>query len=283
MESLPQHEATIQQWVDPHQLKNINSVWVKDGRQVITEEAERICEIIWSLHDPPIYGHPGISQTMDFVEQHYWWPGLHKEVSNYVWGCGDCQRHKVNNQPTKAPLQPIYPTTEMKPFEVVAMDFITKLPPSDSYNSILTITNHSCTKMVHFIPCCKVITAKETAQLFLETVFRHYDLPHKIISDWDPWFMSKFLKELCQVLGIQQNLSSTYHPWMDRQFKHNNQWVETYLCFFVNHQQDDWASYLPIAEFTHNNWKSETMKQTPFFLLMGYHPCADGHDAHNGA
>jgi hypothetical protein len=68
------------------------------------------------------YGHPGISRTTDFVERRYWWPNLRKDVADYVRGCGDCQRHKVNNQPTKAPLQPIYPSPEAKPFEVITVD-----------------------------------------------------------------------------------------------------------------------------------------------------------------
>lgn len=77
--------------------------------------------LIQSLHDPPTYGHPGISRTMDFVEQSYWWPGLHRDVADYVQGCGECQCHKVNNCPTRAPLQPIHPTMDVQPFEVVAM------------------------------------------------------------------------------------------------------------------------------------------------------------------
>jgi hypothetical protein len=40
---------------------------------------------------------------------------------------------------------------------------------------------------------------------------------------------------------------------MDGQLERNNQWVETYLRFFVNHQQDKWAEYLPLAEFAHNS------------------------------
>ena len=90
--------------------------------------------------------------------------------------------------------------------------------------------------------------------------------------------MSRFTKELCRTLGIQQNISTASHPQTDGQSECNNQWVETYLHFFINHQQDNWAAYLPITQFTHNNWRSKTMKETPFFFLMGYHPCADGHD-----
>jgi hypothetical protein len=53
--------------------------------------------------------------------------------------------------------------------------------------------------------------------------------------------------------------------------------VETYLRFFVNHQQNNWVEYLPLAKFAHNNWRSETTWESPFFLLMGYHPRADWH------
>ena len=133
-------------------------------------------------------------------------------MAEYVRGCGDCQRHKVNNRPTKAPLQPIYPQDNTTPFEVVALDFITKLPNSSGYDSILTITDQGCTKMAHFIPCREAITAEETARVFLEGIVRRYGLPGKIISDRDPRFTSKFVQELCRTLGIQQNISSAYHP-----------------------------------------------------------------------
>ena len=42
---------------------------------------------------------------------------------------------------------------------------------------------------------------------------------------------------------------------------------------------DDWALHLPMVQFTHNNWPSDTTRKSPFFLLMGYNPCADWHNA----
>ena len=158
--------------MDPHRLKYIDGQWTKDSRRVITSPLEERRAIIASCHDAPAYGHPGIARTIDFMEQSYWWPGLRHDVAKYVQGCGECQRHKVNNRLTKAPLQPIYPRDDATPFAVVALDFITKLPPSNGYDSILTITDQGCTKMTHFVPCNKVITAEETARIFLETIVR---------------------------------------------------------------------------------------------------------------
>src|SRR5258708_25689439 len=108
---------------------------------------------------------------------------MHKEIMEVVQGCAECQRHKINNRPMKAPLQPIYPKPEVLPFDTIALDFITKLPESKGSDSILTIMDHDCTKAAVFIPCREEISAEETAVLYLQHMFLRYGLPSKIISD----------------------------------------------------------------------------------------------------
>ena len=270
-----QDEETLKKWVDPHRLKRIEGTWYKDGRRVVTGDQHERRRIIQAHHDPPVHGHPGISRTNKMVERYYWWPGLRQEVMDYVKGCADCQRIKVNNRPTKAPLQPIFPKPEATPFETIALDFITKLPEADDCDSILTITDHDCSKAAIFIPCREEISAEGTAALYVKHVFSRFGLPARIISDRDPRFASKFTRELCQILGIEQNISTAYHPRTDGQSERTNQWLEQYLRFWVNERQDNWTQYLPMAEFTHNNWPNESTRESPFNILMGYNPRAD--------
>jgi hypothetical protein len=106
-------------------------------------------------------------------------------------------------------------------------------------------------------------------------VSRTIGLPRKVISDRDPRFVSKFMQEVCRITGIERNPSTAYHPRTDGQSERSNQWVETAIRFISDHHQTNWAPYLPIAQFAHNNWPSETTRKSPFFLLMGYHPRAD--------
>ena len=114
-------------------------------------------------------------------------------------------------------MTPIFPEPRANPFEVIALDFITKLPKSQKYDLILTITDHDCSKASLFIPCTEDITAEGVAELFVKRVFRYYRLPQKIISNRDPRFTSKFARELCHLLSIKQNVSTAYHPRTDRQ------------------------------------------------------------------
>src|SRR5882762_4452479 len=197
-----------------------------------------------------------------------------KDVEDYVKGCAQCQQNKVNTQGVKAQYHPITTTAEALPFQTIALDFITKLPKSKGYDTILMITNQGCTKMALFILCNEEITAEQMAYQYLINVFNQFGLPMKVISDRDTRFTSKFIKDLCKRLGIAQNISTAYHPRTDGQSKRTNQWLEQYLRFWTNVKQTDWATYLPIAEFAHNSWYSETTRTSPFRSLMGYNPRA---------
>ena len=134
------------------------------------------------------------------------------EIQEYVQGCGECQRNKVNTHQTHAALHPIFPTPRALPFETVAMDFIVKLPLLNGYDSILMITDHDCLKAAIFILCNKAISVEEVVGLYLKHMFKCFRLPRKIISDHDLRFAGKFMKNLCQTLGIKQNMSTAFHP-----------------------------------------------------------------------
>ena len=114
------------------------------------------------------------------------------------------------------------------------MDFITDLPKSKGYDTILTIVDQGCSKATKFIPCNKEITGEGVAELYLQHLFPWYGIPKQIIFDRDPRFTGNFVKALCKAMGIKQNLSTAFHPRTDGQSEHMNQWIETYLRQFIN-------------------------------------------------
>ena len=48
--------------------------------------------------------------------------------------------------------------------------------------------------------------------------------------------------------------------------------MEVYLQAFVNFEQNDWARFLPMAEFTYNNANNASTGFTPFKRNCGYYP-----------
>ena len=147
------------------------------------------------------------------------------------------------------------------------MDFIVNLPLSNSYDTILTITD-TFSKASIFIPCNKTTDAENTALLYATYILPHYGLPSHIISDRD----HRFTKELCRILQVEQNISMAYHPQMDGQSERTNQRLEQYLRIFINYHQNDWDQWLPLAQYTLNAWPNATTGKAPFEIIMGHIP-----------
>jgi Integrase zinc binding domain len=141
--------------------------------------------VLHRFHDHIATGHPGITKTLATTGLHYWWPGMKDFITQYIKGCATCQMTKVNTHLSKPALFPITTDPTALPFQVIALDFVTDLPTSQGYDSILTVTDHDCSKASFLIPCNKTITAEETAELYARTIVPHYGLPTRIISDRD--------------------------------------------------------------------------------------------------
>jgi transposase InsO family protein len=114
------------------------------------------------------------------------------------------------------------------------MDFITDLPIVRAKNSILVVFDR-LTKMAHFTPCSKSITAKEIAQLILDRIVRLHGLLEEIVSDRGPQFASKFWRRLFKLLGVDIRLSSAFHLETNGQTERKNQTLEQYLRCTVNY------------------------------------------------
>ena len=97
-------------------------------------------------------------------------------------------------------------------------------------------------------------------------------MPREIISDRDTRFTSHFWRELCDLLEIQQGLSTAFHPQSDGQTERVNRILEDMLRHYVNPLLDDWDEHLDAVEFAVNNAWQASIRTTPFFLNYGLHP-----------
>jgi len=225
--------------------------------------------LIAKHHDPPQAGHGGTAKTTELISRRYDWPKIREDIKRFIKNCDKCQRTKVVRHVPYGLLQ----SNEApdRPSKSIAMDFITDLPKSEGYDTILEVIDR-LTKMSHFIPCSKNLDPRQFANLFMKEIVRLQGLPHNIITDRGTQFTSALWKETTGKLGIERSLSTEFHPQTDGQTERTNAILEQYLRAYINYQQDDWCGYLPLAEFGYNNGYQETIKNTPFFANYGINP-----------
>ena len=71
------------------------------------------------------------------------------------------------------------------------MDFITWLPPSNTYIVIMVIIDRLL-KFVHFIPMKADYNSKQVAETFIANIVKLHAIPKSIVSNKNKIFMSQF-------------------------------------------------------------------------------------------
>ena len=50
------------------------------------------------IHQALYFGHPGYQKTITTSRKQYFWPGMKKDMAEYIFGCMKCQQVKVEHQ-----------------------------------------------------------------------------------------------------------------------------------------------------------------------------------------
>jgi hypothetical protein len=241
-----------------------------DKRIYVPNSATIKTQILSESHDCPLSGHVGVTKTTELVTRRFFWPGMHKEIKQYVTSCLPCQTNKHSNQVPMGLLQPL--PIPQKKWEVVTMDLITQLPKTRNGNDAIVVFVDKLTKHVHFAATTTTVTAVELAKIFYREVVRHHGIPSSIVSDRDARFTSNFWRSLWQLTGTKLSMSSAYHPETDGQTEVTNKILEQMLRPYTSYLQDDWDEKMIPCEIACNNSVQSSTGYTSYFLNAGQHP-----------
>jgi len=235
-------------------------------------EALRL-EILIQYHENPSAGHLGIKRTEELISRNFWWPKLHEDVTGFVNSCEVCTRNKVSKHKKYGLLQPL--ETPHRPWYSIEIDFLCGLPDSNGYTVLMVVVDRF-SKMFHLIPFKQIPDTKQTADAFLNNIYRLHGLPHDIITDRGPQFTSTLWKDILEELNVKSIVATTDHHETVGQVERCNNFIEQYLrCYSRSFYHDDWSKWIYLAEFVYNNAINESTKESPFFINYGFHPAAD--------
>lgn len=229
-------------------------------------ESVRPSVLRWG-HASKLVAHPGVRGTLAAIRQRFWWPTRERDVRQFVAACSICAQTKSSNNPLAGFLRPLPIPT--RPWSHIAMDFVTGLPISAGNTVILTVVDRF-SKAAHFIPLPKLPSAKETAQIMVDHVFKIHGLPLDIVSDRGPQFASQFWREFCRQIGASSSLSSGFHPQTNGQAERTNQILGRMLRSLTASSPASWCNQLSWAEYAHNSLPSSATGFSPFEGCLGY-------------
>ena len=251
-------------------MKMRNGVLCRDTKvddqikEQIVLPASLIPEVLRYLHNR--MGHPGRDKTLSLVRDRFFWPGMTRDIEDWIKGCKRCLLRKSPDT-DRAPLHNI---VTYQPLELVCMDFLTLEPSKGGHQYVLVITDHF-TRYALAIPT-RNTTARTTAAMFFNHFVVHYGLPKKIHSDQGPNFESKITKELCEIMGVEKSRTTPYHPMGNGVCERFNRTLMAMLGTLEADQKRDWKSYLGPITHAYNSMRQDTTGQSPYFLMFGREP-----------
>jgi Integrase zinc binding domain/Chromo (CHRromatin Organisation MOdifier) domain len=223
-------------------------------------------KILDEAHKSKYTLHPGMVKMYQNLKSEVWWPGLKKEVTQYVAKCLTCQRVKIEHRQPPGLLQKI--EIPKWKWEDVTMDLVVGLPKIRHFDAIWVIVDRF-TKSAHFIPISASYSPGKLAEVYIKHIVRLHGIPKSIISDRDPRFTSRFWQALHEALGSKLKFSTAYHPQTDGQSERTIQTLEDMLRACVLDFKGNWDQYLPLAEFAYNNSYHSSIQMAPFEALYG--------------
>ncbi|GJV59256.1 putative reverse transcriptase domain-containing protein [Tanacetum coccineum] len=198
----------------------VGRIWVPSTgglRKVIMDEA----------HASRYSVHPGADKMYYDLRDVYWWPGMRRDIAEYVNRCLTCLKVKAEHQKPSGLLQ--QPEIPEWKWEKITMDLVVKLPRSSSgYDAIWVIVDR-LTKSAHFLPIREDYKTEKLARIYINEIVTKHGVPVSIISDRDGRFASHFWQVLQKALGTQVFMSTAYHPETDGQSERTIQTLEDML------------------------------------------------------
>ncbi|WRX07828.1 Integrase [Theobroma cacao] len=157
--------------------------------------------------------HPGSTMMYRTIRENYCWPGMKRDVAEFVAKCLVCQQVKAEHQKLAGTLQSL-PIPEWK-WEHVTMDFVLRLPQTQRGKNAIWVIVDRLTKSAHFLAVHSTYSIEKLAQLYIDEIVRLHGVPISIVSDRDPRFTSRFWLKFQEALKTKLKFSTAFHPQTD--------------------------------------------------------------------
>lgn len=176
--------------------------------KLVVPESMRL-EILDKLHNAPTSSHGGIRKTLFKIKSKYYWPGMAKEIRNYIRKCEVCQLCKTDNRVLRGEIgQPKDPEL---PWKMLSVDLVGPLPRSKNGNSYILVVLDVYSKFVLLKPLKKA-TAKTVIDFIEKQVFLVFGVPKTLICDNGSQFIAKIFKSFLDDYKVRLWYTASYHP-----------------------------------------------------------------------
>jgi len=135
------------------------------GRICILDNDEMKKMILEESHRSSLSIHLGATKMYHDLKKLFWWSGLKRDVTQFVYSCLICQKSKVEHQKPAGLMTPL--DVPLWKWDSISMDFVTNLPNTPKGNDAIWVVFDRLTKSVHFIPINITFPVSQLTEIYI--------------------------------------------------------------------------------------------------------------------
>ena len=228
---------------------------------------DQVNRIISEVHENPESGHFGVEKTHFKARLRYYWPGMFKDISNFIRRCNTCQLVKSDQSGPKGLMG--HRLVE-EPWAVVATDVMGPYPRSRRGNEYILVFQDLFSKWIEVSPL-KAANGKSIRTAFEKQVLNRWGAPRVLHSDRGTEFANNLLDDMAKEFNIHRSYSPVYHAQANP-VERTNRVLKSMIVSFIEDDHRDWDIHLDEFAFAYNTSVHSTTRSTPAFLNMGREP-----------
>lgn len=228
--------------------------------------------VMRNAHDTPTSAHGGVSKTVERLRRYLYWPGLFKDVSEYI---GHCEVCKTTKHPTKVLRPPMGRYTPIeRVFQKLYVDLIGPFPRSrNGHIGILIVLDHM-SKFTFLCPL-KKLQSSPIINFLKVQVFDVFGVPEYIVSDNGSQFKAKEFDAFLTKCGIKHTLTAIHSPQSNSSERVNRS-INAALRAYIQKDQRDWDRHLSSINSALRNSIHQSTGYSPYFVVFGQHMVTHG-------
>lgn len=242
-----------------------------DWKEVVPKGKRR--GVLEANHCEPTAAHFGVFKTHRRLSLTYFWPGMYKDVVEFVKACDVCAAYKHSQKLTPGLMG--QPKVCHRPMQVVSIDLVGPLPRSRAGFTFLFVVTCCFSKYTLLFPLRRATSAL-VAKHFERHVILEHGVPETVITDNGVQFTGSEFKQLMKRYNVPKVFYGPRYTPQVNLVERFNKTVMTAVASYVEENHRTWDEKLHQIRFAINSAVNESTGFTPFFLVHAREPVING-------
>ena len=210
--------------------------------------------------------HRGPDSTVWSIHTGCYWPGLTRDVEDYVSTCGSCWQKRY--PPAKHQSFDRFTRTAGYVGQLLAADLIGPLPNEEGYRYCLTALD-LFSRYLYLVPL-RNKTAEEVASAFEWGVVTRGGGVEAVFTDRGKEWLNQTFSKLCDQLAVRHTYTLPYSPSANGALERAHRVLKTLVraCLGAN-KSNGWVNVAKGVVAAYNSTTNPATGLTPFFLMHG--------------